>query len=197
MLKRSLLAAALAAAASPAALSAQVDAADAAWLVEALDIGPGSSVAEIGAGNGQLSIALAQEVGTGGRVFATELGDRALDRLTRQITMTGLPNVTIVSAHPERTNLPPACCDAIFMRFVYQHFTNAEAMNASLLESLRPGGRLGVIELTPPEEESADSVPQIGVSPDTLRAQLTEAGFEVVSVEERPGRLVYLVARKP
>ena len=47
------------------------------------------------------------------------------------------------------TNLPPACCDAIFMRDVYHHITEPEAFNKSLAASLKPGGRLAVIDFPP------------------------------------------------
>ena len=47
---------------------------------------------------------------------------------------------------PASTNLPPACCDAIFLRDVYHHVTQPQGFNASLLASLEPGGRLAVID---------------------------------------------------
>ncbi len=75
-------------------------------------------------------------------------------------------------------------------------------MNASLLESLKPGGRLAVIDFAPRGGESAepehrDGNDHHGVSADTVAEELREAGFTIVSAEQRSGRRVFVVARKP
>jgi SAM-dependent methyltransferase len=62
---------------------------------------------------------------------------------------TGLPTVEVRPAQVRTTNLPPACCDGIFMRTVYHHFQDPTAMLESLHASLKPDGRLAIIELEP------------------------------------------------
>src|SRR5262245_53436856 len=52
----------------------QRDAADAAKLVELLGVTEGQSVADIGAGEGPLTVAMAKTVGAKGRVYSTDLG---------------------------------------------------------------------------------------------------------------------------
>ena len=116
-------------------------------LADVLDLQPGASVADVGAGDGWLSIEMAAIVGESGHVFATELSaDRRVD-IRASVAAAGLDNVTVVEAGERETNLSPACCDAIFMRRVYHHLTDTAATNASLHASLKPGGRLAVIEL--------------------------------------------------
>jgi predicted methyltransferase len=114
-------------------------------LVAVLDIQPGDTVADIGAGDGWLSIEIATVVGESGRVFATELSPQRRDRIREAAA--GLDNVTVVEAGEHETNLAPACCDAIILRRVYHHLTDTAAMNASLHASLEPGGRLAIVEL--------------------------------------------------
>ncbi|MCY3845930.1 MAG: methyltransferase domain-containing protein, partial [Acidobacteria bacterium] len=108
---------------------------------------PGDTVADVGAGNGWLSVEVAQRVGPGGRVFATELSAPRRDAIRAAVAGAGIRNVTVVEAGERETNLSPACCDAIFHRRVYHHLTDRAATNASLYAALRPGGRLAVIEL--------------------------------------------------
>jgi predicted methyltransferase len=164
-------------------------AADAARLVKALKLDTGQTVADIGAGGGQLSVLLARAVGPSGRVYATEL-NRDLLRVIRQAAdRAGLTNVSVIEAHATRTNLPDSCCDALVVRFVYHHFKDPGPMNASLRQSLKPGGFLAVIDFAPDGAESADpagrgSGDRHGVKPATVVRELRQAGFELVSVEE-------------
>ncbi len=117
------------------------------WLVRLLDLQPGDTVADVGAGSGWLSIEVARAVGPTGRVLATELSSARRDDIRDAVAGAGLDNVAVVEAGEHDTNLAPACCDAIFQRRVYHHLTDAAATNASLYAALKPGGRLAIIEL--------------------------------------------------
>ena len=116
-------------------------------LARLLDLQPGDTVADVGAGSGWLSVEVARRVGPGGRVFATELSAARRDDIRAAVASAGLGNVTVVEAGERDTNLAPDCCDAIFHRRVYHHLSDPAATNASLHAALRPGGRLAVIEL--------------------------------------------------
>ena len=116
-------------------------------LARVLDIEPGDTVADVGAGDGWLSIEIANRVSESGHVFATELSADRREDIRAAVAAAGLDNVTVVEAGERETNLAPECCDAIFLRRVYHHLTDTAAMNASFHASLKPGGRLAVIEL--------------------------------------------------
>ena len=188
----------------PAAACAQGDyASDAARLVSALELEPGDTVADVGAGGGELAIELARVVGPSGLVYATELSDDRLAELRRAAANAELRNVTVLEAHATRTNLPERCCDALVLRRVYHHIGDPGRMNASLLASLKPGGRLGIIDFDPDSAESADPGGRAegnrhGVTSATVARELRGAGFEVVTVEAGQGNERYLlVARRP
>ena len=112
-----------------------------------LEIQPGDTAADIGAGSGWLSIEVARRVGGTGHVFATELSPQRRDDIQEAVAAAGLDNVTVVEAGERETNLSPACCDAIFMRRVYHHVGDTAALNASIRDALKPGGRFVVIEI--------------------------------------------------
>ena len=115
-------------------------------LARLLDLRPGDTVADVGAGSGWLSIEMAAVVGDAGQVFATELSLQRRDDIQEAVAAAGLDNVTVVAAGERETNLPPECCEAIFLRRVYHHLTDPAAYNASLHAALKPGGRLAIVE---------------------------------------------------
>lgn len=176
---------------------------DAARLVKALKLSAGQTVGDIGAGGGQLAVALAREVGPSGRVYATELNAKLLPVIQRAADSVGLTNVLVVEGHATRTNLPASCCDALVVRFVYHHFTNPRQMNASLRQTLKPGGLLAVIDFPADSAESADpagrgSGNRHGVAPATVERELRDAGLELVAVEEGIRRSSFMVVvRRP
>lgn len=177
------------------------NAADAEALIKALDLHPGSIVGEIGAGGGELTFLLARAVGATGRVFSNELNKDRLEALRKEAASRAAENVTPVEGHETRTNFSDQCCDAIFMRNVYHHFGDPPAMNASLFKSLKPGGRLAVIDFAPPP--GGETTPghrgddnHHGITAPTLERELTAVGFEIVS-SNTANRTVFVVARKP
>lgn len=143
---------------------------------------PGAVVAEIGAGNGKLTVAAAQRVGPSGTVYSTELDPTALIHL--QELALRQRNIIAVKAADRGTNLPPACCDSIFMRLVYHHLTRPVEIDASLFRSLRAGGRLAVIDEIPskgslipegvPKNRGGHGIPQ-----KILIHELTAVGFQI------------------
>jgi ubiquinone/menaquinone biosynthesis C-methylase UbiE len=185
------------------AQSAQQNAADAARLIEVLDVRAGALVGEIGAGDGALTFAISRAVGETGRVFSNELNKDRVKALRSQADKTGAKNVTVVEGREAETNFPGECCDAIFMRNVYHHFDDPPAMNASLLKSLKPGGRLAVLDFTPPPPPGGENPPgrrgednHHGITEATLVRELKAAGFEILSSGEN-NRTVTVVARRP
>ena len=122
--------------------------AEAARLARELGLDGDEPIAEIGAGNGNLTVAMARLVPRG-RVYSTELDPDRLDDIRTAVRDAGAANVDVLEAAAADTNLPDACCDAIFMRTVYHHFTTPPVMLAALRRSLKPGGRLAIIEFEP------------------------------------------------
>ncbi len=145
----------------------------------------GDVVAEIGAKKGQLTLAAAQRVGSTGRVYSTELDVDALAHLGELATKQ--KNIIVVKAAESETNLPATCCDSIFMRLVYHHLTKPAEIDASLFQSLKPGGRLAVIDEGPskgsiiPDGVPANRVGH-GIPQQVLISELVSAGFEVEAV---------------
>jgi SAM-dependent methyltransferase len=147
----------------------------------------GSVVAEIGAGKGNLTLAASQRVGPSGNVYSTEIDEKALSYLEELAVKN--KNITVIKGAEADTKLPPECCDSIFMRLVYHHLTSPNEIDASLFRSLKPGGRLAVIDENPREgTQVPEGVPKNrgghGVPQNILIHELVAAGFKVEAISD-------------
>jgi ubiquinone/menaquinone biosynthesis C-methylase UbiE len=155
-------------------------------LRQVLALKEGMVIADVGAGKGELTLALARDVGPNGRVFSTEIDPARLKRLREAVGGARLDNVSVVQAQSRETGLAPNCCEAIVLRRVYHHLTEPSSINASLLRSLRPGGVLVVIDLPPPFSWMRGS---LGVPAQAVTDEIQRSGFELVRlIEDWPGR---------
>ena len=175
-------------------------------LVDVLRLKPGMTVADVGAGLGSMTVVIGKWIGPSGKVFATDIGESQLKTIRGAVDEAGLKNVTVIAGAASATNLPPACCDAIFMRDVYHHILadSTEAFDKSLAASLKPGGRLAIIDFNPrPNSRVPDGVnPNRGghgvtsaivmseISPTGLRTVQTLGTWPPDSTDKQPFYLV-------
>ena len=169
-------------------------------IFESLEVGEGMTVCEMGAGDGALSIAAAKLVGPTGRIYTSELGDR-VTTLRERAAASGLSHITVVEGAARKTNFPEGACDALFMRNVYHHFADPHALNLSIAASLKPGGRLAVVDFTPPNKEAERPADRSkdnshGISSASVSRELIAAGFEILSSATGDQRWFMVVAKR-
>ena len=148
---------------------------------------PGSIAADIGAGDGNFTFAAVEHLGAAGKVYATEIDAQKLSELRANVTKRKLQNVVVVESKEADTNLPTKCCDSIFLRHVYHHLTKPVEFDANLVRSLKPGGRLAIIDFPPrsgldpvegvPANRSGHNIPQ-----KIMIEELTAANLQVEKV---------------
>jgi ubiquinone/menaquinone biosynthesis C-methylase UbiE len=171
-------------------------------IFDAIGAREGMTVCEIGAGDGELSLAVARIVGPSGGVLASELGAEHVKALQDRVAGSSLAQITVVTGDPVKTNFPDAGCDALFMRNVYHHFADPAAMNASIASALKPGARVGVVDFTPPAEEAPRPNDRgkdgmHGVRAETVSREMNDAGLEPVSSDTGDQRWFMVVVLKP
>jgi ubiquinone/menaquinone biosynthesis C-methylase UbiE len=112
-------------------------------VVEALKIGPGSRVADVGAGSGLLTIHLARAVAPNGRVVATDIDGQVLDLLHQRLQAASLADIVerrVVDA--DKPGLEPAMYDAILLAEVDHHFKDPVGWLKAAIPALKPTGRI-------------------------------------------------------
>ena len=176
-------------------------------LMQLLELKPGMTIADVGAGFGAWTMRFSRAVGPGGRVFATEIGAPQLTSLRETVAREKLTNVTVIEGSINAANLPPLCCDAVLIRDAYHHFTQPQDMLKSISAALKPGGRLAVIDFPPrPNSEVPAGVPANrgghGVPPEVVEKEVGAFLTHVRttpswSPESQPAGLFLTLFRKP
>jgi len=138
-----------------------------------MELKPGMTAAEIGAGSGFLSRMIAQQVGPGGRVIATELDDKMVAYLNERAKAEGLTNFAALKGETASSGLEPASVDAIAMVNTYSFFDRPKEMLQSAVKALKPGGLLLIVDI--PQTGSGAS--RSGVEAEDVIAAATAAGL--------------------
>ena len=90
--------------------------------VDALDIKPGMTIADIGAGVGYLTVRLAKRTGPTGKVYANDIQPGMLERLKKNLEANRLANVEAVLGTETDPRLPPSAIDLVLLVDVYHEF---------------------------------------------------------------------------
>ena len=116
------------------------------WVMDALNIGPGSIVADIGAGGGWFSVRAARRVGPKGIVYAQEILAKYTDYIAQRARKEGLTNVRTILGTTTDPKLPPNSSDAVLILNAYHEFEKPLAMLKKIRAGMKPNGRLAFIE---------------------------------------------------
>jgi predicted methyltransferase len=144
-------------------------------VIQALRLKPDATVADIGAGTGYFSTRLAHMVPKG-RVYAVDTEPDMVKYLADRAKREGLKNLIAVAARPEDPKLPQTADMALFVD-VYHHIENREQYFRKLGNSLKPTGRVAVIDF---KLDSPDGPPKAArVAPEQVKAELRAAGYEL------------------
>ena len=142
-------------------------------LFDVLDLNPSAVVADIGSGTGFFTLLLAETL-PHGRVYSVEVLPTLIDTLAARSARLGFRNVTPVLGTEMSPNLPQNKMDLALIVASYHEFTYPREMIQSILDSLKPGARLVVVEYRLEDET-------IGVS-DAHRMSEAQIRKEIESV---------------
>lgn len=114
--------------------------------IRLLRIQKGSTIADVGAGSGNITIRLAKAVGPMGKVYANDIQQGMLDILQKNVAKARLMNVVPVLGGLDDPKLPAESIDLAIMVDVYHEFSEPQKMLQRLREAIKPGGRLVLLE---------------------------------------------------
>jgi cyclopropane fatty-acyl-phospholipid synthase-like methyltransferase len=143
-------------------------------VMDLLEIIPGKTVADIGAGSGWFSVRAARRVTETGSVYAVDINAEATRYIDTRAQKEGLHNVKTVLSKSDDPQLPANKIDSILLLKTYHEVDRPVALLQNLRASLRPGAKIGIIDRNGNGENH-------GVSRDIVIREASEAGYVLLS----------------
>jgi len=142
-------------------------------VIQALALKPDAVIADIGSGTGYFSVKFAHMTPKG-RVYGVDTEPDMVKYLSERAKREGLKNITAVQAKPGDPRLPEKA-DVVILVDVYHHVENREQYFRRLQNSLKPGGRLAIIDFRMDSPEGPP--PSARIAPDRVKAEMKRAGY--------------------
>jgi ubiquinone/menaquinone biosynthesis C-methylase UbiE len=165
--------------------------------IAVLGIGPGATVADVGAGSGYMTVKLAAVVGPAGRVYATDVQPEMIEKLTARVKSANLLNVVPILSTTDDPRLPGGSIDLILMVDVYHELAAPQRTLQQLKRALKPSGRLVLLEYRK-EDPSIPIREEHKMTVAEAKAELEAEGFQLESVNESLPRqhiLIFTISR--
>jgi ubiquinone/menaquinone biosynthesis C-methylase UbiE len=142
-------------------------------VIRALNLKTGNTVIDFGAGAGYFALKLSDAVGPSGQVFAVDLRRLSLLFLSIRALLNGKHNLQTIVGSVDDPHLQAGIADAVLIANTYHELTAPEKILAHLARTLRPGGRLVIVDRMGASEHHA--------FPAKTEAEVRKAGFSVIS----------------
>ena len=164
--------------------------------IDVLKIEKGSTVADIGAGSGYMTVKLAKKVGPQGRVYANDIQPAMLELLNKRLAKGKIANVSVVLGTQDDPRLPLETLDLVLMVDVYHELSQPQLMLRHIRASLKPGGRLVLLEYRK-EDPNVPIRPEHKMSVAEARLEVEAEGFKLTKANEDLPRQHILIFTKP
>lgn len=163
--------------------------------LDALGIRAGMVVADVGAGTGYMSLRMARRVGPTGKVYANDLQPEMLLKLHAKSQREKLSNVETVQGTESDPKLPPNTMDLVLLVDVYHEFSQPQAMLDKIRESLKPDGRLVLLEYRK-EDPKVPIRPEHKMSVAEVKTEVEAEGYKLDQVIEKLPRQHIIIFRR-
>jgi len=143
-------------------------------VMDMLAIGPGKSVADIGAGSGWFTVRAGKRVTDQGTVYAVDINPKAIEYIEKRAKRENLHNIKTILGREDNSLLPSGSVDAVLLLKTYHEVAKPVALLSNLRSSLKPGALVGIIDRNGNGEDH-------GVKKDVVIQEAQKAGFKLVS----------------
>jgi predicted methyltransferase len=147
-------------------------------IMDALGIGEGSVVADIGAGGGWFTVRLSRQVGPNGHVYAEDVQKPMIEAIRHRVAREPYHNVETILGTQVDAKLPAGTIDAILVVDAYHEAEDPKALLANLAKALKPTGVIGIVDF---KKDGGGPGPAMDerVDPEKVIADAHAAGLEL------------------
>ena len=165
-------------------------------IIRTMGLHDGQVVADLGCGTGWFARRLASAVAPSGKVYAIDIQPEMLELMKGYLARDKITNVVAVLGASDDPRVPPASLDWVLMVDVYHELQQPKAMLARIRESLKPAGRVALVEYRAEGDSAAHIRPEHRMSVDQILEEWTPAGLRMVARHEDLPTQHFLVFEK-
>jgi ubiquinone/menaquinone biosynthesis C-methylase UbiE len=164
-----------------------------------MDLEPGMTVVDLGCGSGYYARKMAPKVLPDGKVLGVDIQPEMLEIMMQLVEREGVENVVPVLGDEKDPKLPQGDVDWIILADVYHEFQYPEEMLGKMLASLKPGGRVCLLEYRDEEFRQASHIkPEHRMTVKDVLKEWNAAGFELIDLQEfLPSQHMFIFQRRP
>jgi len=167
-------------------------------VIAAMGLEDGDVAVDLGCGTGFFARRMAKAVAPSGKVYGVDIQPEFLDMLEDFCEEEGITNVVPVLGDEDDPKLPKGGVDWILLVDVYHEFQEPEPMLAKMLESLKPGGKIALVEYRLLGDTAERIKIEHRMSVKQVLAEWNPAGFELVDLLEfLPSQHLFIFQRDP
>ena len=155
-----------------------------------LELKPGMTVGDIGAGGGYHAVRLSRLVGPTGSVIAEDVTREYLVGLAKRAEKLKLKNVKFALGEPHDPRLPASSLDAAILVHTYHEIAQPYAFLYNLAPALKPTARIGIVDQERPTAEHGTPI-------ELLRCELAAVGYRAIATYQLAGDGGYLAVFSP
>jgi SAM-dependent methyltransferase len=155
-----------------------------------LELKPGMTVGDMGAGSGYHTVRLSRLVGPTGSIIAQDVTPDYLQELAKRTDRLGLTNVRFALGEPHDPRLPASSLDAAILVHMYHEIAQPYAFLYNLAPALKPGAHIGIVDLERPTAEHGTPI-------ELLRCELAAVGYREIATSQLQGDGGYLAIFSP
>lgn len=149
-------------------------------VIEALELGPGDSIADLGSGTGYFTFRFADAVGEEGQVYAVDVDEALLKSLEKRAAKEGYANMATVLAEYEDPLIPEPV-DIIFTSNTFHHFQERPTYFDNAKQYLAEGGRIAIIDLRMEDKGwLGRTLDPHAIDGEVIKADMAAAGYTLV-----------------
>ncbi len=158
-------------------------------VIDTLKLKPGQIVADIGAGTGYFSVRLAKSAAAP-KVYAADIEPEMVNYLRQRADKEGLRNMIPVQAAADQPNLPEPV-DLVLIVDTYHHIGDRQAYFRKLQKSLKPGGRVAIIDFKPDSPMGPPA--EFRFPLERFQSEMSQAGYKLTAQYDFLPRQQFLI----
>ena len=151
-------------------------------VIDALNLKPGLAVADLGSGSGYFTRRFIEAVTETGKVYAVDVEPEMLKYAEESVVhMHRSYTAEFILARPDNPKLPYESIDLLFLCNTYHHLEERAKYFSDTKSSLKPGGRVAIIDFYNDERSGELGFSKQHLVPrETVIKELTDAGYKLL-----------------